>query len=340
MQPCKKIGIEITKKCINNCNFCFHFNSDDFKSGYDKPLEEIKSEIIIGKEGGCNQVVAVGWGETMMYPDIYNLTKFVNSQKMKFSIITSGNLSLDRYKLLYETGLDHLHISLHGLGDTLNKVTGTKTAAKNQGNLIYWLHEKKLPWRSNTTLQQDNYKQLPDIARYACDHGVKHFVALNFLPHYHNHEDTRKIAVHPEKLQRYIEEAMDICHSEGVMTTIRYQPFCHLKPKYWRYVTNALHVVYDTFEWCYNNIWPNDSYMSMWRNAQSLARGVEIEGFPCSMCKASLHCGKWNRNYMAAYDGADLKPITKVPDEYEKVWDRIGGVFDMNPANSHKGSFR
>lgn len=340
MEPGKRIGIEITKKCQQKCAMCFHFHADDFNSDYNKPLEEIKSEIIIGKNGGCNQVIGVGWGEPMLHPEIYKLAEFVKSQKMKFSIITNGNLNLDRYKLLYDAGVDHLHLSVHGLGDTLNKITGSPTAAKNQGRLIDWLNENKLPWRSNTTLQHDNYEQLPDIARYCVDRGCKHFVALNFLPHYGWSNKVKEIAVHPGKLQRYIEESIDICESENVMTTIRYQPMCHLKPKYWKFVTNALYVVFDIWEWCYNGIWPNDSEFKMWRNALSLQNAVKIESYPCNTCKALLHCGAWNRNYMQAYDGADLKPVTLVPKEYEKVIHKIGGIFDMNPANNHKGYFR
>lgn len=339
MEPCKRIGIEITKRCNNRCKMCFHYHAEDFNTKYDKPLDEVKAEIIEGKKGGCDQVVVVGWGESMLYSQINELADYVRSENMKFSIITNGNINVSRYEELYLHGLDHLHISLHGIGETLNNIAGSKTNFEKQDALIRYLDKNVLPWRSNTTIQLDNYKELPNLIDYASLFGCEHFVLLNFLPHYGWRDKVKDIAVHPKLLKPYVEEAIDIALENNVMTTLRYFPMCHLDPKYWKYVVNAFYVVYDPFEWCYGGVWPNAKKWDMIRNAKSINDVTRIKEEPCANCKLLGHCAGWNRFYAEAFDGADLKAITEVPDEYKDIVGTLGSLHDLNPANNHRGWF-
>ena len=115
----------------------------------------------------------------------------------------------------------------------------------------------------------------------------------------------------------------------GQLFTIRYHPFCHLDPKYWKYVTNARYVIFDPFEWEYGNMGKSES--EFLQAAIEMGESVGIQGEPCNKCNARIHCGGWNRHYAAGFNGADLKPIE---DEISQV---LGFYHDQNPANHNKG---
>ncbi len=343
LKPCSRVGLDVTKRCNWKCKTCFYRHKKDFNTPYDASLDSLLSQARLGKEKGCDHVVLVGWGEPMLYPQIGELIQKIFEMEMTSSIITNGSLPVTEYEKLYSAGLDHLHISVHGFGKTLESIAGTSSSL-NQEKLLVWLHNNKKKWRSNTTLQKENYKQLPEIASKCVNYSVSHFVMLGFLPHYEWSQDINKqkeVAVHPEELRRYIEAAADLLEKENTQFTIRYHPLCHLSEKYWKYVVNALYVVYDPWEWCYNNIFPKSGYYEIQKNAFKIANNVAIQGNPCSQCSVKIHCGAWNKVYANAFDGANLKAIKtgEVSEENRKHLNEFGHFFKQNLANSEKGFY-
>lgn len=337
LRPCSRVGLDVTKRCNWKCKTCFYRHKKDFNSPYDVPVESLLSQVKQGKEGGCDHVVLVGWGEPMLYPQIEELIQRISSMNMSSSIITNGSFSPARYQKLYDNGLDHLHISVHGFGKTLENISGNKSSY-NQEILLKWLKETKKKWRSNTTLQKENYKQLSEIAARCIDFGAYHFVMLGFLPHYEWSQDANKqkeVAVHPEELREWIENTADLLEKTKTQFTIRYHPFCHLSQKYWKYIVNALHVAYDPWEWCYNGIFPSSSKYEILKNAFKIANQVSIQGKPCSQCSAKLHCGGWNKTYANAFEGANLKAIKEEDVKREDAirLSEFGYFFKQNPIN-------
>ncbi len=334
MKPCTRQGIDITKRCQWKCKTCFYRYGPDFNTKYDKPVDKILSEALEGKRKGCDSVVITGFGEPMLHPEIKEICKTI-SQEMTLSIITNGGLPLKYYQDCLEY-IDHLHISVHGIGKTLNEIAENPSAGKMQKELLEYLggqFNPPMPWRSNTTLQKSNYKQLPEIAKFIGDHNARHFVSLGFLPHYEWKDRLKEVAVHPAELRPYIQRAIDTALDMNMYATIRYQPMCHLSPKYWKYVVNARYVVYDPFEWTYY-LQPDATVGDMWINALNVGGSVAIQGDPCNECILQLHCGGWNKVYAAGFGGADLRAVTEIPDEYKEVINIPGGLHDMNPVNS------
>jgi MoaA/NifB/PqqE/SkfB family radical SAM enzyme len=252
-------------------------------------------------------------------------------------MITNAATGLDRFKCFFAQGLDHLHISSHGLDGTLDDIVGIKGAFKRQAEVKQWLSSEGLPYRSNVTLQKKNYRELPELAEYEISHGVYHFVMLGFLPHYEWKDHAAEVAVHPAELRSYIEAAADLLIEAGTYFTIRYHPLCHLATRYWQYVVNARYVYFDPWEWNYD-LQANDVPL-LWSASVALGKSTAVKGPPCSGCSAYRHCGGWNAVSAATFDGADLTAIHD-PGQYSLMWDFDGGVHDLNPANALTGTIQ
>ncbi|MFA5314239.1 MAG: radical SAM protein [Methanomassiliicoccales archaeon] len=333
MKPCSKVGIDVTWRCNWKCAHCFYARNAKFHSKEDTPINDVYAKIDKAKANGLDHVVFVGQGEPSFCPNTLTIIDYAHSLGMATSIITNGSAPLRVYQEYYDHGLDHLHISSHGLGDTLDAIVGCNGAFNKQHKLKEWLKTNNHPFRTNVTLQQRNYKELPDLAKYEIDMGVHHFVFLGFLPHYEWYNHVREVAVHPTILRPFIEQAADLLIASNTLFTIRYHPFCHLGSQYWKYVVNARYIQYDPFEWNYEL---NVNDLPQLRKF-SIFLGDSVAN-KCEDCLMRLHCGGWNRIYAQAFRGAELQPILGIPPEYQHVWEQEGGLHDMNPANHCTGT--
>jgi MoaA/NifB/PqqE/SkfB family radical SAM enzyme len=244
-------------------------------------------------------------------------------------------MPVERYEAMYEAGLDHLHVSVHGIGQVLDSIVGVDGAGEKQAKTLRWLNDTGRPWRMNMTVQQLNYKTLPDIAEFCMAHGCRHIVSLGFLPHYEWNDPVklRTVAVDPLVLEPYINAVCDtVAERPDVLLTVRYHPMCRIEPQYRKYVVNARYVLYDPWEWDYGHA--GDSADDLKRAAENLGNSVANMGLPCSKCTAFMACGGWNRIYYAAFSGS-VTPVTDMPPEH-RVW---GALHEKNPANAAKGYF-
>jgi MoaA/NifB/PqqE/SkfB family radical SAM enzyme len=290
-------------------------------------------------ERGCDHIYFVGWGEPALYPEIAEIVKYCRGLGLPTSMITNGAVPLKIYERLFELGLDHVHISTHAVGEVHDEIAGLKGAYRHQRELKRWLSEHDLPWRSNTTVMQKNFRMLKEIILEAMEFDIFHFVLLTFLPHYEWKRHVHDMAVHPEELAPHLEGAMDLLLAGKRWFTLRYFPFCHLQPKYWQYVVNAYYVQFDPWEWEYGQ-YNKDDIRSTFRGARALRKNVRVETCE-ARCLAWRHCGGWNRNYCNALGGDSiLKPITEIPEMYKEHWDRDGGLHVLNPANLHSGTIQ
>lgn len=290
-------------------------------------------EIDKAKERGCDHAVAVGWGETALYNHINEFVGYAKEIGMTSSIITNGTLPIKKYETLYNAGLNHLHVSVHGFGDTLNKIADSPVASDRQKELLEWLKNEGKPFRTNTTLQKLNYRELPEIISQIKEYGAFHVVLLGFLPHYHWSlpDKMKEVAVHPADLRLKIEKSCKILEEANVYCTVRYHPFCHLDKKHWKYVTNALYVLFDPWEWDYGHCGENKVDFN--RSAVNMATCVSIKNEPCTFCDAAIHCGRWNATYAKGFDGAGLKAV-RITNPEER---NFGYYFEQNPINQLKG---
>ena len=226
MRQCKRVGIDLSWRCSADCKTCFYHFDERLHKKIDRPLSDIKKQIDAAKARGCDHVVLVGWGEPTIAPTCIETIKYCTETGMKSSIITNGLQSVETYEQITAAGLDHWHVSTHGLNETLDEVMNVHGAGKRQQEFISWLMNNNISWRSNTTLQKSNYKQLHDIAERNAMYGCNHFVSLGFLPHYlwNEPKNASQVIVSPKNLQSHIESAGEMCLDNGVLFTIRYHP--------------------------------------------------------------------------------------------------------------------
>ena len=299
--------------------------------------DEILAKLDQALAGGLDHAVMVGYGEPTLSPILPQLLDDCHERGMATSIITNGSTGLGRFKGYFRQGLDHLHISSHGLDGTLDDIVGRRGVFRKQAELKEWLASEELPFRTNVTLQDWNYRELAELAEYEVEHHVFHFVVLGFLPHYHWDKHLREVAVHPAVLRPHIEYAARVLLESDVYFTIRYHPLCHLLKELWPFVVNARYVPFDPWEWNYElQVTDLDA---LWQSGVSMGDSVACRK-PCDSCKARRHCGGWNKTYAEAFDGAGLVPITEVPDEFAGVWETDGGLHDLNPVNGLSGTIR
>jgi len=335
MKKCLRVGINCTKRCNWQCVTCFYRYAPDFNTKYDKPLAEAMAEVRAAKARGCDHALLVGWGEPALWPCLNEWIAGCGALGMTTSMITNGSAQLDVYKKARAAGMNHLHISIHGINETLDAICGVKDAGSKQQRLLTWLMEEHWPWRMNMTVQQKNYKEMQQIAEMCLFYGCKHIISLGFLPLYewNGPDKFHEVAVHPATLRPYIEKVAErVIKEKDVMFTIRYHPHCLLDRKYWKYIVNARYVHYDPWEWDYGHAGMDDA--TLWNEAQAFGRTQSQEGPPCCFCDMRMHCGGWNRVYMAGFAGAGIEPIkdgsiSQVPGFYH----------DQNWANNEKGYF-
>lgn len=345
MQPCRRVGLDVTWRCNERCTHCFYrFGGNEFGqlgTPWDAPLESLLEKVDKGRAHGLNHVVLEGYGEPFLYQRLEELLLACKERGMTTSIITNGTIPIKMYERCYrEWGLDHLHISSHGFGHTLDEITQLKGAAEKQLRLKQWLKSEGLPFRTNVTLQQLNYKQVPEIIEQDVELGSFHCVMLGFIPIYEWRDPakTHEVAVHPAELRPYIEKAAKFLKDQGSLFTIRYHPLCHLDPEYWPYVVNARYVFFDPWEWNYEL--QADNIPALWNASKRMGDSVAMKHGPCQSCSAFRHCGGWNKTNVEGTEASlDLRSITyeDVPKKYHRVWEHDGGIHDLNPANHLHG---
>lgn len=332
MNRCRRVGVDVTRRCNARCQSCFYRFREDFGEHWDKPLSSAVEEALRARERGCDHVVMVGMGEPGLYPAVNDYIREIGNIGMTSSIITNGTLPIARYEAMRAAGLNHLHISVHGIGEVLDNILEMPGAGAKQLSLLDWLSAEKWKFRTNTTMQKMNFEQLPIIPEFLIERGASHFVYLGFLPHYHwnDPEKLRTVAVHPGDLRPKIEEGSWKVLGAGRYLTIRYHPMCHLDEGLWPYVTNARYVLYDPGEWEYDHAGEPDE--QLWQSAVALGEAVAVQGEPCRSCSLRMHCGGWNTYYANGFNGAGLSGIS----EYDVPIDSInkpGYYFDKNPFN-------
>jgi MoaA/NifB/PqqE/SkfB family radical SAM enzyme len=335
MKGCNRVGVELSWRCNWNCTTCFYHHDDRLHTNQDAKLEDVKRIIDKGRAGGCTHTVVVGWGEPSLSPIIYDVIGHCNHVGMTCSVITNGATGVERFAKMFDMGLDHLHVSTHGIGQVLTDISGNNHAYANQMKLLAWLRDNKKPWRSNITLQKLNCKQLEKITTQNIEYGCFHQVYLNFLPHYHWNEPAkmRTVAVHPDELKGPLERAIDIAEKNNKLITLRYFPFCKISESYRKYIVNAYYVAYDPWEWVYNDAFPNSGEQKIQQSAEWLG-GVGHHSPPCTNCDAFNHCFGFNKYYIAGFENmAGIRSIHGL----SEVQKQIGYYHDQNPANGLNG---
>jgi radical SAM protein with 4Fe4S-binding SPASM domain len=111
----KYLLFELTKRCQNNCVFCYNVWKED--DNY--PQEELSTKDAIAlldkviEESGCKHIGLTG-GEPLLKEGIFEIASFIASKGVGVILISNGKLlTKDTVEECIRNGIKHFEISLH-----------------------------------------------------------------------------------------------------------------------------------------------------------------------------------------------------------------------------------
>ena len=243
--------------CNSKCKFCYYRHVEESKKKW-RSLEELKKEMARFRYFYRMNTVDFMGGEPTIYPQIFELTKYCDEIGLQPTPITNAFVLADKDNCakFKESGVHQFLISIFGIGDIADKITGVKDTYKKQVKAFDNLNELGIPFKLNTTVHKLNYKQLPDMAQLAVEKGAKIFNFMIFNSFYEwqklsNIDFQEKYSV----VAPYITKAIDILEKNNIEANVRYGPICIFKG-HEKNIYNFTNQSYDHGEWEFNS-WGN-----------------------------------------------------------------------------------
>jgi MoaA/NifB/PqqE/SkfB family radical SAM enzyme len=207
----------------------------------------IQQQIYWSKEYGIKDFDISG-GEPSILPYWFEILKQIQYYGFRnIACITNGYKFSDP-EFTYKSkqhGLNELLFSLHGnKEETHDGMTGVKGSYKKIHLAISSACRYDIKRRINVVVTKDNYKELPELARYA---NYISPVAFNFLPFRMENSASKENALKYTKAAKYIKKAIDILNKD-IKISVRYIPFCVMEG-YEQYVAGYLQRMFDEYEW-------------------------------------------------------------------------------------------
>lgn len=172
--PMACVALEITQRCNLDCTLCYL--SDLAEAVEDVPLFEVKRRIkmIYDHYGPYTNIQITGGDPTLRsIPDLVEIVQDIKSYKMRCALFTNGiKASREMLEKLSTAGLDDVVYHV----DMTQERKGYNTEKElNTIRLDYMKRAKNLPIRIlfNTTVFDENVKEIPDLIRFFISHADK-----------------------------------------------------------------------------------------------------------------------------------------------------------------------
>lgn len=161
------VVIEVNQTCNITCKACYKD-----KTGYTKPLEQIKREIDIAVSQRNLSLMTLAGGEPTLHPELPEVIRYGASKGVQVQMLTNGYVledeQLGEYKRAGLFGA-FLHIdSLQKRADA-NGATSEKALNPLRKRLAEKIVRSGLYCFLECTLYQDNLAELPDIIQFVLD---------------------------------------------------------------------------------------------------------------------------------------------------------------------------
>lgn len=245
------------------CNFkCLHCYYSLFSQRW-KKVQKIKNEIDQMVSQGANHIQITG-AEPTMHKDIFEIIDFINSKKVLCSVITNGYLlSIENMVQKYAGKIDYFLMSIHGYKDKWDEVSQVKGSWKKTVKALENCKKHNIEVHFNTTILQQNYKDLEHIIQLAMNYNVKrcNFICFNPFCSFETlvgQWQIKELIVSYDEMMPRLEKAFDLCQLHGIDFAMRYFPFCKVKKHMRKYLFNYSTLMFDWNEWNYAYWYPND----------------------------------------------------------------------------------
>jgi pyrroloquinoline quinone biosynthesis protein E len=283
-------------------------------------------------------------GEPCLHPGIVDLVGYARFLGLAPRIITLGQYLMRPMKSapgyerqidgLIGAGIVDLLLSVHAVdSESFAAITG-----ENWEKLLATMHHLDalgFDYGTNTTVCEQNFRLLPEIAREIVRHGVyvANFIIMNAYYAWSQPDaPTERVQGHYGEIRPYLLEARDILEAEGIAVNVRYAPLCTMRGLE-RNLVGVVGVRHDPHEWM-NAIdhmakpgsadpeamaWrlPLRDFETHYPLEPSPARGeifvTRADGgkvFPakCRGCRAMPVCDGIDANYFAQRGAGELEP--------------------------------
>ncbi len=279
-------------RCNARCNHCY------YRGRLEEPFYPLEKVIGAARHYylnyGCRELDITG-GEPSIYPQIAEVARQVKEIGYTSTLIITNGLKLD---LCNRLDLDELLISIHGFGETHDRIVGVPGAFIKIRNGIAGL---KKPFRANTTITRENYQELPLISRFLT---FIHPMSCNFLVINPWENADSSLQARYSDIAPLLELAIDILDEKNIPARVRYFPFCQLKG-YEQYIVNFSQACFDRYEQGYGVPRTIPHFL---RAAREAAADRFTYTPACKECALMLVCDGFSRGYVERYGTKEALP--------------------------------
>ncbi len=210
------IELELSRACNLRCLYCYAASGQPLEN--EITLEEIYDIIDQAVALGVKKVIVLGGGEPLIYPHIFEVMEYIRAKKLVADLFTNGlSLTLDVADRLFELGMGvvlKMNSRKAEVQDYLAGREGTFVAI--QKALAALQHagypDGKHSLGVETIICGQNYKELPDLWRWARKEGIVPYIeAMTMQGRATEYPD---LEVRPEEVKNLFEELARIDREE------------------------------------------------------------------------------------------------------------------------------
>lgn len=299
-----RLDLKFTFQCNNRCYFCVQ--GDKRSHEPDKPTDELRA-ILREKRETCDSVVFTG-GEVSLREDLPDMVREARALGYKGVQIQTNarRMSYMPYlDALIAAGITELAPAIHGADSrTHDQLTRAKGAFTQTVQAVKNARKRGLPVILNSVIVQQNYRQLPAMARLFVQLGAtqSQFAFVHALGTAAEHFD--QVVPRYVQLQPYLHQALLIGERAGLRMMTEAVPFCFMRGME-RFVAER--------------IMPSTAIVDGTQRIDDYAEyrwnQGKLRGPPCQDCTWQQHCeGPW-REYPETFDWTEFKARTDDPEQ-------------------------
>jgi MoaA/NifB/PqqE/SkfB family radical SAM enzyme len=307
--------------CNVRCEFCY----DDRLPASRKEwvdFDAITAALTKFRRYYGNDFVDFMGGEPTLHPHIVAIVEHCAAIGLRPTLITHGMRLADPTfaTRLRDAGLHDVLMSVHGVGDTLQRIHQRgRDNHERQLLALANLRELGVPVRFNVTVVQKNVGELVEIAELACRSGARVVNFLTFNPYFEwRAEADIPFQVRHSDAAPQLAAAIDVLTRGGVEGNVRYFPICVLRG-HEQHVFTGHQLPYDEHEWDYNS-WYDRGVAGApaedWYRAAAATqreRHDYVHAKPCQGCAAREICDGVHEQYLARFGDGELRPYDGQP---------------------------
>jgi len=292
----KAVCINLCYKCNNDCIFCVYLNAREIPS---RPSKEIKQDLKKYASKGIQEVIFTG-GEPTIRKDLLDIVCFAKQMNFKKIQVQTNGRSFRNIKFAKESiraGVNEFAISLHSpnkeIHDYLTRRTGSwEDTVSGLRNLIK-LNQTVL---TNTVITMQNYKMLPQMAKFLLALKVKSF-QFGFVNPRSVMDKFDEVVPYKREVRKYVIDALNVPGKTIIQKMVQAYPYCFMKG-YEKYCSDLYSPPTDLIA------------TEVYQNFEEFEKiHYRTKGEVCSECKYANLCGGPWKEYVEERGWAEFIPV-------------------------------